>query len=52
MSESTKWMTLLALIVGAVFCYGIGFSNGFWTLIVLGGMLEISFWLGLLKIDD
>jgi len=52
MSSMMKLSILIVLIISAAFSYGFGFSEGIWTFVVLGMVLEFSFWAGLITIDD
>ena len=49
MSEKTRWVTLLGLLVGAVACYTIGFNFGVVFFIVVGIALELAFWVRLFR---
>jgi hypothetical protein len=40
---------LLALLVLAIVCYGIGYRKGSVVALVLGVLFEIGFWLGFWK---
>ena len=40
---------LILLLAAALLCYLLGFIHGALVLVVLGGLLELGFWLGLFK---
>lgn len=46
MKKFYKWIILATLLVAALISYSYGFSHGVATFIVLGVVLELSFWLG------
>jgi hypothetical protein len=46
---ASRYWTLLLLLAGAVVCYATGFMGGFWSLVAVGAILELAFWLELFK---
>ena len=52
MSSTQKWLILIILASGAFASYGVGFSAGLWAFVILGGLFEMSFWAGLLTLDE
>ncbi len=49
MKNTTKWLLLAALFIAALVSYGIGFSQSAIAFIVMGVLLELSFWFGLFR---
>ena len=49
MTKMTKTLMLISLILLACVCYFIGTVKGAVEFIALGVILELGFWLGLLK---
>ena len=49
MTTTTKTIMLISLILVACVCYFIGTVKGAIAFIALGVLLELGFWLGLLK---
>lgn len=49
MTATTKTLMLISLILLACVCYFIGTVKGAVAFIALGVLLELGFWLGLLK---
>jgi hypothetical protein len=41
-----KWLILAGLFLAAFISYGYGFSHGVAIFVILGGALELTFWLG------
>ena len=39
-----RWMTLLALLAGAIACYFSGMLPGVFALLIVGAVLELMFW--------
>jgi len=46
-----RFIVLLMLILAAIACYSAGFNAGLWGFLVLGGVLELTFWLGIMGVD-
>lgn len=46
---SNRYWILLALVAGAVVCYGLGSMAGFGLFLVAGGVFEIAVWRELFK---
>ena len=42
-------LILVVLLAGAIFFYAIGMVFGAIALLVIGGLLELGFWIGLFK---
>ncbi|MDG1255649.1 MAG: hypothetical protein P8Q24_01730 [Glaciecola sp.] len=49
MTTTTKTVMLISLILLACVCYFIGTAKGAVAFIALGVILELGFWIGLLK---
>ncbi len=49
MTTTTKTIMLISLILLACVCYYIGTVKGAMAFIALGVLLELGFWIGLLK---
>lgn len=47
MKKPYKYLILLALLLGALVCYGYGINAGAVGLIIAGVMFEMVFWFGL-----
>ena len=43
-----RYLTLFLLLLAATACYAIGFIAGFWLLIAVGVVFELTFWVKLL----
>lgn len=41
---TSRYLTLLLLFSAAAISYGVGFTVGFWLLIVVGAIFELMFW--------
>ena len=52
MSDSTRTITLILLILAAATSYIIGSETGMWGFLILGGLFEFTFWIGLLSEQD
>lgn len=52
MSELTRAIILTILILVAFACYLYGSSSGVVAIIVVGGLFELAFWVGLLSSTD
>ncbi|MGO2013066.1 MAG: hypothetical protein ACTJH9_12635 [Pseudoalteromonas sp.] len=44
-TKAVKWLAMLVIIVLALVCYSMGAMSGFVSLVVLGFILEGTFWL-------
>ncbi|MGO2479498.1 MAG: hypothetical protein ACTH7Q_14310 [Pseudoalteromonas sp.] len=44
-AKTVKWLTMLVIIVLALVCYSMGTMSGFVSLVILGFILEGTFWL-------
>lgn len=44
-----RWILLIGILTAAIGCYFIGSVKAMGFFIVLGALLEIAFWVGLLK---
>ena len=42
-------MVMSLLLLGALMCYQVGFQHGVFAFVILGIVLELSFWLGIYK---
>ena len=40
---------LIALLMGALICYQVGFATGIFVLVIVGMLLELGFWVGIFK---
>lgn len=49
MKRSTHYLLLAGLFSAAIFFYWIGSAKGAFTFIVLGFIVELAFWLKLIK---
>ncbi|MCT8986308.1 hypothetical protein [Shewanella phaeophyticola] len=49
MSHAIKYVLLAALVCLALVCYSVGSATGAVAFIVMGVLLEIAFWLGIIK---
>ena len=49
MKSSTRWLTLLLLIIAALGSYSIGFMRGVMLFVVIGILFELAFWVGLFR---
>ncbi len=41
---TNRYLTLFLLFVAAATSYALGFTIGFWLLIILGVVFELAFW--------
>ena len=46
MKVLTKWIILISLLLAAFMSYQYGFSQGAAAFVILGVMLELTFWFG------
>jgi len=46
--NANRYLTLFLLFAAAAISYAVGFSVGFWVLIVVGGAFELAFWFQLI----
>ncbi|MDC8832029.1 hypothetical protein [Alteromonas gilva] len=44
-----RWILLLVCLIGAVICYLIGFGRGIFVIAAFGIVLELAFWLNVIK---
>ncbi len=49
MSNAIKYLLLSALVCLALICYSVGSATGTVAFIIMGVLLEIAFWLGIIK---
>ena len=45
---ANRYLTLFLLFAAAAISYAVGFTIGFWLLIVIGGAFELAFWFQLI----
>ncbi len=49
MRKQNQWLILLLLALCAIACYAVGFIAGVVVLVAIGAILELSFWVGVIR---
>jgi len=51
MKSSTRWATLIVILLIALSCYLYGSTTGMMAFIIAGALFELAFWIGLFSSD-